>query len=320
MSRPFPSLCALCLLCALAVACGEAQPPAPPHGLDTKGLESKPEGDALTPTYDTKDGATYRAVLSVTTEAFKKGVEGGRKKDEILKLHITLEHIWQHRRPPHGAPPTSSIELRYLDAEGHSAEIVRNREPVTGRLAHDPKGRPLASSLQLAGGTKAEQYEVLDLVGSILWAGYGGAPSWLPARPLRVGEAWPLRHLANLRARQNLRGRARELGMSNPEPSFEGTARLRRITEGPDGPLLEVELDALIELEGTLRNEDGSPRAFSSGDRFQGLATINAKTGVPTSFDVSHIHRENQTSGKEKVAIGATATVRGTVTQTDAGR
>ncbi len=316
MPRVLPLLLALAFL----TACGDETPEPTPHGLKSKGLESAPEGDAVKVTWGVEDGTAYRAVLSITSTAYVKGMDRGRPKDQSVRRHATLEHTWTHQRPPHGAPPTSSIQLQYLDAEGVGAEGLMKREAMTGRLAHDRDGRAVPDSLKLAGGTKGEQLEVADRVGSLLLAGYGGAPSWLPPRPIQVGEAWPLAPLLDLRAVRMLRGRTRELGMSNPNPTFEGTARLKRIIDGPTGRQLEVELDALIELEGTLRDEDGATRAFSSGDRFQGLATIDAVTGVPTTFDVTHTHLEHHTRGSEKMTIGATATVRGTVTRTDTKR
>ncbi len=313
-------LLALCLVCALTAGCGDADRQVPSHGLEAKGLESAPTGEAVTLAYDLEHLAAYTAELSVTTEVFQKGMVEGRNKDQKLKLHATMQHTWVIKRQRPEVPMTSTIELRYVDAEGQSAEKLLARAPMQGRLAHDSKGKPLPASLRLTGGSKAEQIEVLDLVGSLLLAGYGGAPSWMPPHPVREGEAWPLQPFLNLRAVANMQNRARELGVSAPRPTFQGTARLRRIVRGEDGVKLELELDALIEFEGQLRSADGRTGAISSGDRFQGLATIDAQTGVPVSMDVSHVHRQRVRSGGDDITIGGTTTVRGTVTRADRDR
>ena len=311
---------ALLALSGWVPACGDQSPAVPGHGLESPALESAPKGEAFAPAHDFEDGMAFKAVISLTTDVFKKGTEGGRAIDQKLGLRATLEHTWVIHKPTAEAPTTSEIELRYVAAEGELAEEILQRAPITGRLAHDATGAAVPGSLQLSGGTKPEQLEVLDLVGSLLFAGYGGAPSWFPPHPVREGEAWALAPHLRLRAVANLRGRARELGVSAPEPTFQGTAKLRRVLQGPNGPRLELELDALIELEGALRQDDGRSGSMSTGDRFQGQAVIDAQTGVPVSFDVSHTHRQHVRSAGDDVTIGSTTTVRGTVTRTDTRR
>ena len=136
---------------------------------------------------------------------------------------------------------------------------------------------------------------------------------------VREGEAWPLEGFLRLRAVASMRNRARELGVDAPEPKLGGGVKVRAIRSGPTGPQLELELDALLELDGTLR-KDGRTGTMSSGNRFQGLATVDARTGVPVTFDVTHTSRMHVRSGGDDVVVGGTVTVRGTVTRSDAGK
>jgi len=308
------------LLCALLAGCGDDAPAVPGHGLGAAALESTPRGETRSVGHALEDGMAFQAVLSMTTDVYKKGTEGGRPQDQSLGLRATLEHTWRIHKPTPSAPTTSEIEVRYVAAEGDLAKAILAQEPIAGRLAHDASGAPVPESLQLSGGTKKEQLDMLDLLGSLLLAGYAGAPSWLPPHPVREGEAWPLEPYLDLRAVANLRGRARELGVAVPDPVFRGTARLRRVLEGPGGPQLELELDALIELEGALRGDDGRTGQTSTGDRFRGQATIDARTGVPVSMDVSHTHRQRVRSAGDDITIGSTTTIRGTVSRTDVRR
>ncbi len=300
----------LCAFSLLAVACGDGD--APDHGLKVKALESTPRGEAVHVTFDLKDGMAWTAELSMRTEVFQRGVEGGRKKDQRLNVQATLEHTWRIVQPMAEAPMTSRIGMRYVSAEGTAAEILLKRPPLTGRMAHESRGRPATASLRLEGSTKHEQEEARDLIGSLLLAGYGGAPSWIPARPIRQGESWPLAPIMQLRAVSNIRRRAYDLGVSAPEPLFKGTVRLLEIrTEGAD-TLLELQLDAIIEIDGTFRKE-GRVGTMSAGNHFRGTATVDARTGVARRFDVTHTNKMHVRSAGDDITIGGSTTVRGTV-------
>ncbi len=300
----------LFLLALLLGGCGDEK--APDHGLASRPLASAPHGGAVDVTYAVHDGDAWRAEIRMQTDVFQKGVEGGRKRDGTARLDATLEDTWVFEQPEAGAPLTSRIELRYTHAEGTSAKGLLARAPLTGRLAHDAHRRPAPASLRMSGGTREAQEQMLDIVGSLLLAGYGGAPPWLPPHPVREGESWSLTPFVHLRAVSNIRRRAYDLGVSAPEPVFRGTVRLHSIRREGTEVLLDLELDAMVEISGTFR-KDGRTGTMSAGNHFQGTATVDAKTGVPRRFDVTHVNKMNVRSAGDELKIGGTTTVHAAV-------
>jgi len=312
-----PVLACLVTLALLLAGCGKDDAPA--HGLSSHVLESAPRGDAVNIAYAYRDGEAYRAEISMRTEVFQKGVKDGRRADRTAHLDATLEDTWTIHRPPAGAPLTSEIELRYLHAEGTRAKRLLARAPLKGRIAHDGHRRPAPASLHLDGGTRQDQEQMLDIIGALLLAGYGGGPPWMPPRSVREGESWSLIPFVHLRAMANLRRSAYDLGVSAPEPTFRGTVRLRAVRHEGADVLLDLELDAMIEISGTFR-KDGRTGTMSAGNHFQGTATVDARTGVPRRFDVTHENKMNVRSAGDNLKIGGTTTVHATVTQIAAGK
>jgi hypothetical protein len=198
---------------------------------------------------------------------------------------LEVEQVFAHADPDR--PPTSAIRLRYVDAKGLNAKVYLAREPIVGQLDHEASGRPRTRTLQVRGGSASERTECLDLLGGLLFAGFAGSPPWLPPRPVQPGEAWQLEAFTNLRAVDSVLRQARKIGMEVPRPSFSGTARLEAVTEKDGETLLEVSLDALLEVQGAFR-KDGVAGHLSFGDRVHGRAVISARTGLPVSFRVTH--------------------------------
>lgn len=290
--------------------CGEDEVPA--HGLRGPALESRPEGEAITVRYAARDGDAYVGRVRMQQRVAERrsgGPQPGRKQAESL---IVLELDQTFRRPDAAGPLRSEIRLRCVEAGGKNAEAYLAREPITGLLEHDDDGRPRPHSLRLEGGTKLEQAEALDLLGTLLFAGLGGSPTWLPPRPVRPGEAWRLESFLRPRGVASAKRQARRLGVSAPTPVFTGSARLEAVQGEGDGALLEVRMEALIAIDGPFA-KDGRRGTMSIGDRQRGTAWIRADTGLPVRFEVTHTGRKEVRAGDELVVQEFVTEVEGDV-------
>jgi hypothetical protein len=303
-------------LLLLLQACGPDDPVE--HGLKTEPLESRPEGGAVEVRYDVEDGARYVATIDLSMRVVQQR-RGGRSTAEkaqrvegsaVLSLSQTFAVPGGERRP------TSRIDLRYTQARGPSAEDFLARAPVTGALLHDAEGRARLDSLRLDGGSKTAQVEALDLIGALFFAGFAGSPAWMPARPVQPGEAWQVEGFLRPRGMDNVIREARRMGVSAPTPTLTGTLKLERVEESPAGPLLHLQIDALIEIEGKF-HKDGQGGRMSVGDRTQGTAIVSARTGLPTHFDVTHTRRTDIRSSGEHVEQHLVSTLHGVVKRTD---
>jgi len=308
---------ALLLLAALLLgACGRDKPS---HGMERKGFESTPQGDAITPGFAITDGETYSADVAMTMQIRHVATLAGRPNTTERSGRAVLDLVWTMRKPLADAPPTSSVTMRYAEAEGQDAQGYLAREVIHGTLRHGEDGRVQTRTLQLQGGTAPEQLQAQDLFVSLMLAGFAGSYPWTPPRAIRVGETWPLEEFIKPRALENLRRYGRETGLASPEPSFEGTGILRALVE-EDGELwLDVEIEALVELSGTASK--GTERGqISLGDRITGKARISATRGVPRQFEVSHSRRTQGRSGSDTSDLSVSSTLRGTVVRTLPGK
>jgi len=296
------------LACLLLAACGDEDEPK--HGLTRETLESHPTGAAVEVAYGVRDGDAYRARIEVAQQFSQSRSGNSRPKGKSASCVIELLQTFTRANPERA--PRSAIVFSYVEAVGAGAEAYLAREPVHGTLEHDADGRSQPRTLTLSTGTKPEQGEVLDMVGALLLAGYGGSPPWIPPRPIRVGEAWQLESFVRPRSVDRIILAVKRQGLEAPDPTFSGTARLEAVRQGPDGPELEVVLDALLELSGKIR-QDGKSATMSIGDRVRGRAVISAKTGLPLSFQTTHSRRVRVRSAGENAEQEFTSEVEGRV-------
>jgi hypothetical protein len=293
----------------LAAACGQEEKR---HGLRKGELASKPGGEAITVHFGAADGEAFVAVIRMETSYAHREPNGAPEDSHSGSGTVQIEIKQVFARPDPAAPLRSAVELRFTKAEGERAKKYLERKPVFGGIAHGPDGRPLRGTRELTTGTPGEQVEAHTILESLVLAGAGGSPSWLPPRPVRVGEAWQLESFMEPPALENVLRQARRVGMTIPEPVFSGTARLEKVTEGEDGPLLEVTLDSLLEVEGPSELE-GQKGYTSIGDRVRGRAVISAKTGLPVTFRCVHTGSRNQRLGRTRVERDFTSKVEGRV-------
>ncbi len=307
----------LLLMLVLALpACG---PDDPEHGLERAGFQNAPTGDAITPGFAVVDGESYSADVAMDMTVRHVTIKQGRPDVTERSGRAVLDLVWTLRKPLDDAAATSTVTLRYAQAEGQNAEAYLARAPIHGTLKHGQDGRVEPRSLQLQGGKTAEQLQAQDLLVSLLLAGFAGSYPWLPPRAIREGETWKLEDFIKPRALDNVKRYARETGIAAPTPTFEGTGVLRKVVEENGETWLDVEIEALIEVAGTVAK--GTERgSISLGDRITGTARISASRGVPQSFEVSHVRSTRGQGGLAGGELDVRSTLRGTVVRTLPGK
>lgn len=299
------------LACGLT-ACGD-EPALEPHGLKTAPLSSKPSGDPIRVGFEVEDGSVYTAEVRLRTEIWQHRALGGPAEDISAEVTAVMEVTQTFAVPGGEREPTSTLRLVYTAAAGREGmqEFVE-REPVTGTLEHEADGRTRASSQRLRGGTKAEREEARDRLGGLYLAGFAGSPTWLPDRPVYVGEAWNVAGFIKPRGVASARLQARQVGLDTPEPSFSGTIRVVGISDSPEGQVLELKIDTLIEIRGRF-HKDGDSGRMSFASQVRGIAFVSVRTGLPVSFDATEEARWDVRQGGDRMQKRATAYIRGTV-------
>ena len=316
LAAPF-SLPARILVACLFLACGLTgcgdDPVLEPHGLKTAPLSSKPTGEPIEVGFEVEDGAVYTAEVRLRTEISQHQSEGGPAAGKSATASAVLEVTQTFSVPGGEREPTSGLHLVYTAAEGR-IEGILDREPITGTLEHERNGRTRAGTLRLGGGTQAERVEARDRLGGLYLAGFAGSPAWLPDRPVYVGEAWAVEGFLTPRGVANARNQARQVGLDAPEPTFSGTIRVVGVSEGPDGRVLELEIDTLIEMVGVFRKGQESGR-MSYANQVRGTALISVRTGLPQSFDATEVIRTDVRQDGARLQQRATAFIHGTLTR-----
>lgn len=307
--RPLHALAAVCLL--LGAACGDDPAPAP-HGLKTTAPASKPRGAPVEVGFDVSDGDRFVGTITYRTKLWQRAPNGAGPEVKQASATVVFELEQVFSVPGNDRPPTSDLRLTFTEADGPVADETLGREPVLATLEHERTGRAVTASLRLSGGTKAQQAEVLAMMGGLPLAGFGGSPSWLPDRPVRAGEAWPVEGFIRPRGMDAAVRQARQVGMAAPEPTLTGTVRVLDVRDGEDGKEVELEIDSLIEIQGEIRQ--GSERGtMSLGHRVAGTAVVSARTGLPISIDVKETQHNNVRAGGQKVERRLTNEYVGTV-------
>lgn len=291
--------------------CGEK----PAHGLKRGDLQGEPTGDAIAPGFVVTDGTMYTAMVEFSWD-LHHAVDGKTTDQGARRV---LELVWTMQHQVAGVPATSTVAVRYLQAEGAQAEAYRSQDPIRGTLRHEASGRVRPRTLELQGGTTDQQLQTQDLLVSLILAGFGGAYPWMPERPVRVGERWPLEAFVRPRTLDNLRRYARETGLDTPEPTFSGTGILHGIVEEDGERWFDVEIEALVELAGTASK--GTQRGrIALGDKVTGRALISVTRGVPKRFEVKQHQTTRSSDGAARGELDVRATFRGTVVHTLPGK
>ncbi|MDJ0975556.1 MAG: hypothetical protein QNJ98_13930 [Planctomycetota bacterium] len=280
----------LALLCA---ACGDEE--ATPHGLEVAPAESKPEGEPASVQYAFEDGETWRSDIYLEVQQTKPGRAGSKSSIEVKQTFHAGE-----------APHTTST-LRYVRVESSQGDADLPTGVTEGRFEHAPSGRPKPETRKLTGKNIA----LADtLYGSMMLSGLAGSPAWIPDRPIRKGEAWPAETVLTPRMVALLLQQARSSGAAIPKPIFRGTVQVDRIDrDDAGGGSVVLTIRAMVEVRGPMiqGRERGS---IDMGYRVEGTATVDLRTGLPTSIDATATQRMDFKSSAQNIEQVLTLTLR----------
>ncbi len=285
MTRSFRivALATMALLCAVGmgtVGCGDTAIDGS-HGLQTRSLENTATGSK---SYDVSrpDGASART-YDVTMDV-RESYDQSQGPD-VARRSVGETLSWQ--QPPPGVVPlikgdesrtdrdvSLTITQRAKDAERDAAIqfVSFNVDPArrpTDVLSEGPHAASLAALLQ-----------------SPCLAGLGASQPWHPARPLRIGESWPLKGVVAAPSLDALRTRLATLGGQIHDDTFQGRARLERVEPIDGDTLLHLRLEALQDIGGSF-TRDGHSIPFSIGVHYGATAAVRLSDGTAQAVDAT---------------------------------
>jgi len=321
LPRPVRRLAARCLQPGLILAlllglaaCGDDPAPTP-HGLKVSSPVSKPHGAPVDVGFEVSNGDAFLGTFTYRTRLWQRSVVQGESEVKEASATVVFELAQTFSVPGAGRLPRSSLRLRFTEADGPMAEPTLARPPVTGTLEHEASGRAVTTTLRLDGGTQTQRAEITAMIGGLPLAGFGASPSWLPDRPVRAGEVWPVEGFIRPRGMDQAIQQARQIGLEAPRPTLDGTIRVVAIHDTPEGQQVELEIDARIEIEGEIRQ--GRERGqMSFAHRVEGTAFVSAKTGLPVRLSAKETQRNNVRSGGRQVERRLTNEYEGTIRST----
>lgn len=280
-------------LALVAAACGEDA--ADPHGLSIPSVDSRPEGEPARIRYAFEDAETWRADVFLEAKQTKPERASSRSKIEITQTFHAEE------------PPHSTSTLRYVRVESSQGDVAPPEGTTIGRFEHTADGRPNPASRRLSGANLA----LADtLFGSMMMSGLAGSAPWIPDRPIRKGEAWPAGDVLTPRMVATLLQQERRSGAAIPKPVFRGTVQVDRIDrDGEGGGTVVLTIRAMVEVKGPM--VQGRQRGtIDMGYRVEGTATVDLRTGLPTTIDATATQRMDFTSPAEEIEQTLTITLR----------
>jgi len=268
-----------CLVAALMTACGDDEVS---HGIEGVGLPSEPSGDAIEVAYALEDGESWTLEFELDISLHVETNQRGTTKRNDLEGRM-IGWIAQARRwDDADGVAIGEVEVRFQRIEANGEVLDAEAAGAQGTFGYDPKGRPRKGSLKLKENARTEGWKMLH---SEYLAGFGGGRSWLPERPVRVGEAWSAETVMDHAALSRVLQAHSIPGAQLPDLQFEGDVRLERVFEEQGETLLELRIDALVERKGRVSHGRSSGR-LAMGHRITGTAIVSKRTGLPIRIDV----------------------------------
>ena len=309
--RPLFVLAALALIAVGVSACGE-EPKVEEHGLTVRGSPAEPTGDAVACQFRQETGAAWIGRLEAR---FELSVEEGPPGSLIPRQGYTIDAELEIRQE-RSSETESAVTFRFLRADSPAVDESQTEGEARGRFEHVDGARPDASTLTLQGKPRAQASTFLR---SFMLAGFGGSPCWLPNGHFQQGQDFDLLSLGKPMALQKLEADRRRPGEHWPEARTKGGIRVIAIREVDGEQVADLEIDALIELVGTVTRTGGRKTEVQMGEHVTGTATVSLVTGLPQTLDV---HRERKVEQLNEGVITREhmqARVSGTIERTEAG-
>ncbi len=304
MGRPLATLCLLIVAALSSGGCGDDDVS---HGIEGVGLESNPKGDAIEVAFTLEDGESWSLEFELDISMHVETEQSGVVKQNDLEGGMVGTVIQTRRWDDAQGVATGEVQVRFQRIEGNGKVLDAEAAGANGTFRYDAAGRPVKGSLELAQNSQNEGWKVLH---SEYLAGFGGSHSWLPERPVRVGEAWPAEQVMDKDALRRLLNAHALPGARLPKLEFDGDVRFERVFEENGETLLELRIDALVERKGRLTHGRSSGR-LAMGHRIEGTAVVSQRTGLPMRIDVVQTGTTDMKSPEESAEQRSKLTFKG---------
>ncbi len=270
---------AIAALAGLLTGCGEDDVS---HGIEGVGLKNRPTGDPIEVAYAIEAGESWSLEFELDVSVYVETNEGGKIKRNDLEGRMIGSVVQRHRWDETQGRAFGDVEVRFQRIEGNGEVHDTEQAAAAGTFHYAPSGRPERGSLEVEQNSRNEGWKVLH---SEYLAGFGGSPSWLPDRAVRVGESWPAETVMDHDALRRILKAHAFPGARLPDLTFDGEVRLERVFQEDGETRLELRIDALVERKGRISHGRSSGR-IAMGHRIEGTAVISKRTGLPVRIDV----------------------------------
>lgn len=270
------------LACACLVAgCGDDTPVAKPHGLVTQVLESEPTGEPISVTFGLPAGARWTGDLNLKVAQRSVVRKKGRSSPTKTESETSLSIEEQALAEPSGERETK-IRYRQGKSTGPDAPAETPAGLSTVRFRVDQQGRTVKDSVTITGAYLPGTKSLLD---SMLLAGLASSASWIPQRPVRVGEAWDASEVVESSEVRRLLKLDRQQGVTMPAPVQAGRVRVEGLRERGGRQILDLRIDVLVSANGSV--SDGTTKGdMSLGWHLLGTCSIDVQTGLPVAIEL----------------------------------
>jgi hypothetical protein len=269
-----------CLLaCAcLGGGCGNDPPAARPHGLEATTLKNEPTGAPITVTFGLAPGARWTGDLNleVSEESVTRTAGRTRPSSRDVQMSLSIEEVAL-------GEPVGQRETRITYRQGQSTDPEANTDTGPGvstvRFQVDAQGSVVKDSVLVTGAHLPGTRSLLD---SMLLAGIASSASWIPNRPVRVGEAWEASEVVESGEVRRLLKLDSQRGVKMPKPVQTGRVRVEGLRDLAGRPTLDLRIDVLVSASGTMA--DGTNTGdMSLGWHLEGTCSVDVQTGLPVA-------------------------------------
>lgn len=277
---------ALVALFAL-VACSEAAP-APQAPFATP--QDEPHGPSVEVERRAAIGTVYVASLRFEEEAERTEGDDAPQTTRLVGQCV-IEHTIVAAHAD-GRTAQSSARLAFQDHEGRDVLGSPTENVLTAR--HETDGRVALDGLEFSPHAEAG---VRQFIAGIELCGLAGSSSWIARRDVQTGNVWPVEAAVPFQDAARLQQAEAAADIDFPEPAGEGWVRVEGVRAGPRGRLVDLRLESRVVAEGEVVDElgDDEDRAripYRMVATTSGTATIDAKSGLPTSLDIRTVRTE----------------------------
>ncbi len=272
--------CLLACACLLG-SCGNEEPTATPHGLKTEVLKNEPTGDPVTVTFGLAADARWTGDLNL--KVFQKSITrtDGRTIPSSNEAEMSLSIEERALAEPAGQRET---KIRYRQGRSsHPESNVDTQDGVSAvRFRVDAQGLPVKDSVTVTGDHTPGTQSMID---SMLLAGIASSASWVPRRPVRVGEAWEASEVVESGEVRRLLKLDRQQGVKMPPPVQTGRVRVEGLREHKGRLTLDLRINVLVSANGSVADGTNSGD-MSLGWHLQGTCSVDVLTGLPIAIEL----------------------------------